>query len=166
MTDDSEATTPTAIVVAVEAPHIDTRPPGYYLWAEQFHRYGQEARAVECEGFTPVPYSMFCRALELVLKAFLLTKGRTIEHLKNVHHHNLQTLLDEAIEAGLTALVIVPPDWKSTVVRANVYNTNRDFEYYSFWTVLDWQKNRLPSLDTLDKMCSTLLEKLKDTCFQ
>jgi HEPN domain-containing protein len=46
-------------------------------------------------------YFMLCHAIELALKAYLVSRGTTTKHLKNTFGHDLKKLLSEAINAGL-----------------------------------------------------------------
>jgi len=51
--------------------HIN--PLGFHRYASEFLRAAQDFRMND--GFSPVPYYLVCRSIELALKAFLLAKG-------------------------------------------------------------------------------------------
>jgi hypothetical protein len=151
------------IITPGAAPTVYVTPLGFLDWGTKWRDFARQARAPR-EGFDPMPYYLYCRALELLLKAFLLTTGATVQELKDGFKHNLQTVLDAGVAQGLTALVDVTPEWRSQVVKANRYYCNKGFEYYEFFTVIDWQHDRLPSLDVLEEMCSALITGLHERC--
>jgi len=54
---------------------VNISPIGFHHYASQFAASARQAQAGLGGTFSPVPYYLYCRSLELVLKAFLLAKG-------------------------------------------------------------------------------------------
>ena len=67
-------------------------PVGFAIYADQFLKAAQSIPEVDTK-FTPVPYYLYCRALELILKAFLQLQGHKLSELrKKKYGHNLEAL--------------------------------------------------------------------------
>jgi hypothetical protein len=112
-------------------------PVGFSLCAEEFFLAGasipQHSRARGNTTYTPVPYYLFCRALELILKAFLLAKHRPLDELKKSYGHDLQALWRAATEQGILDVVgICDPDFSIDLQSANSYYKGKAFEYFDF----------------------------------
>jgi hypothetical protein len=125
------------IVVQVGTATVHIKPVGFALYAEEFLLAGlsipEQSRARGNTTFTPVPYYLFCRALELVLKAFLLTKGESLDTLKNRYRHDLVKLWRKARECGiLEEIGSRPPEFEDHVASANRYYKGKAFEYFDF----------------------------------
>jgi hypothetical protein len=136
-------------------------PVGFALYADQFLRAGQ---SVPGDGkFSPVPYYLFCRSLELILKAFLLTKGHKISELENRYRHDLVRLWNAAREGGLAEAVTPLPDIASDLAQANSYYHEKAFEYFDFRR---WARKyqELPSLHRVESAAATLVASLKPYC--
>lgn len=87
--------------------------------------------------FSPVPYYLACRSIELSLKAFLFPAGFKKRHRKQIGH-NLQLALEKAESNGLGALLEVAPDDRELVRAATQLYQNKEFEYFeSLETVYD-----------------------------
>ncbi len=68
---------PRGISVSFAPATFRMTPVGYAVYAEQFLKAAQSIPKDDKQ-FTPVPYYLYCRALELILKAFLLAKGHRV----------------------------------------------------------------------------------------
>lgn len=117
------------IVIKPEPVVVRISPLGFHRYASEFLR---AARSVSVDSsFSPVPYYLYCRSLELALKAFLLTKNVSIRELKSRHlGHDLVKVLDKAKTIGLGQLFTVTSAHERELVKANNYYTSKGFEYF------------------------------------
>lgn len=73
-------------VVPVRKATVKIDPVGFALYAEEFYIAGltipEESKVRGNTTFTPVPFYLMGHSLELIFKAYLLTKGFSIETLK------------------------------------------------------------------------------------
>ena len=92
----------------------------------------QAARFIN-EDFMGVPkwptYNAAFEALENFLKAYLLLKGATLEHVQDELGHRLRVALSEAKEKGL--VLKVDPSVENAVMSASDYYTDRQSRYSS-----------------------------------
>jgi len=136
-------------------------PMGFYNYASDFAKWANRAHAEKSKFFSPVPYYLYCRSIELVLKAFLLAKGLTKRQLKDRKlGHNLIALLDRAKKLDLEKIIIINPEWESQLNKANEYYNNKDFEYFN----IGIGYHGLPSLNILNEVSKNLLISLKQIC--
>ena len=76
-----------------EPAHINLSPVAFRLWAKQYYQCGH---SFPCSDFSPVPYFLFCRAIELHFKAIHLDQLKTTPpghqtqaDVKNLYQHDL-----------------------------------------------------------------------------
>jgi len=147
------------------------RGRGAFINPIMFHFYAHEfARAAEgfqmIGDFSPVPYFLYCRSIELSLKAFLLAKDVSITRLKGHKGvgHDLEKALEEAELQGLLDIVEIPCHYKEELKKANYYYVKKDgFEYFESYEVFVRQDD-LPSLKVLSEFASFLVAKLRKPC--
>ena len=102
-----------------------------------YHHYAKDfLRAGTCLGvqsyFSPVQYQLFGHAIELALKAFLLTCSMTVPELRHKYGHKLHKLLDESVQQRLLDHVALTPEQCNEIRLAEKYywaNGDRVFEY-------------------------------------
>jgi len=130
-----------------------------------FHRYAVEfldvAKSVEKKPeFSPVPYFLYCHALELVLKAFLLAKNIPL-----MRTHNLRPLLNGAKQQGLETLVKITPEQEAEIDKANAYYKppQKGFEYFRVTRAATGYPD-LPDIRILEELTSTLICELESLC--
>ena len=147
------------------------RGRGAFISPIMFHFYAHEfARTAEgfqmIGDFSPVPYFLYCRSIELSLKAFLLAKNVSITRLKSrkLVGHDLEKALEEAESQGLLDIVEIPRHYKEELKKANYYYVKKDgFEYFESYEVfVRWDD--LPSLKVLSEFASFLIAKLRKPC--
>jgi hypothetical protein len=134
-----------------------------------FNHYASEyltvARSIKVgPSFSPVPYYLYCRCLELGVKAFLLLKGVTKQELKTKSlGHNLVDIVVKAESLGLSENVKITKKENSEISKANNYYKNKDFEYVN---ILKTMKGYplLPDLHILDKLAERIVGYLKEVC--
>ncbi len=151
--------------VSPPAATIRMTPVGYAVYAEQFLKAAQSIPK-EDKKFTPVPYYLYCRALELILKSFLLLKGHEPSKLRKKYGHNLKALWKAAVKDGLAdAVPELPSEIGSVLALANPYYKGKAFEYFDFSR---WVHGyvRLPSLDRLGDSTAMLIAHLKPYCIR
>jgi hypothetical protein len=157
------------IVVQVGTATVRMSPVGFALYAEEFLKAGESipehSQARGNTTFTPVPYYLFCRALELILKAFLLAKHRTLDELKNRYRHDLEKLWREANQLALSEVVgTCAPFFEADLASVNSYYKGKAFEYFDFRR---WAKGYegLPPLDRFRDEVKKIVDKTKKFCF-
>lgn len=148
-------------VIKVEPVVVYVTPIGFHQYASDFAAWANRAHADKSPNFSPVPYYLYCRSIELVLKAFLLAKGITKKQLKTRSlGHNLTALLTKARQLGLEDIVVVKSQWETELSRANDYYSKKDFEYFN----VAFGYYGLPSLAVLQEFSGQLLNSLKRVC--
>ncbi len=155
---------PRGMTVSVEPATFRMTPVGFAVYAEQFLK---AAQSIPTDGkFTPVPYYLYCRALELIFKAFLLAKGHRLSKLRKKYGHNLKALWKAARKDGLAdAVPELPSEIGSVLALANPYYKGKAFEYFDFRRWAHGYED-LPSLDRIGDSTAMLIEKLKPYCIR
>lgn len=132
-----------------------------------FHRYASEflsaARSIEqSDIFSPVPYYLLCRALELTLKAFLLARGLSKKELKNMkkYGHDLEKLFNISDEMGLRSITHISDEYKQLVSASNDYYGSKAFEYFDVYRAMQGYSG-LPDINKLDEFVGQLIADLE-----
>lgn len=151
--------------VVVHAPAIvaDVGPIGLHRYACQFLRAGLAYKPDDA-GFSPVPYYLICRSIELSLKSFLLARGVRRSELKLKLRHDLMKLLEKAESLCLKRHVRVSREERKVLQDANSFYVTKKFEYFEDLSV--FYITNLPSLDVLSKLAKRLAEKLEAVCLR
>jgi len=152
---------PGDVVIEVPTAHIDIGPFGFYRYADEYH---QAANAIiPRNSFSPVPYYLYCRSLELGLKAYLLTKGLSQKDLKLIFGHNLTKLLNKAKRKGLLRIFSIERTEEEVIRNANVYYKSKALEYFDLYRAGTGYRD-LPELTELAKITSNLLASIEREC--
>lgn len=161
MNDDARRTQ----VVPVGTATVWMRPVGFAQYAGQFLAAGSAVREVPDESkFSPVPFYLFCRALELILKSFLLVSDFPRDDLKKKPYgHDLLRLLKEARSRGLEDVVELPETFEADLTDANDYYNGKAFEYFDFRKWAHGYEG-LPPLSRLQESTEHLIAVLKPYC--
>jgi hypothetical protein len=139
-------------------------PIGFHHYASEFATSARQAQAAgRGSAFSPVPYYLYCRSLELGLKAFLLAKGGTLDELKSDLGHDLGKILREARGRGLEQTVPFAAHWEDELRKANAYYPSKGFEYFEIKTAVRGYP-QLPALDVLNEIVTTLLKGIERIC--
>lgn len=157
------------IVVQVGAATVHMGPVGFALYAQEFFEAGasnpEHSQARGNTRFTPVPYYLFCRALELILKAFLLAKHRPLDELKDRYGHDLEELWRGANDRKLSEVLgTCAPYFETDLARANAYYKGKSFEYFDFRRWAHGYEG-LPPLGRFRDEIGKIVDKTKDYCF-
>jgi hypothetical protein len=136
-------------------------PLGFHRFACDFGEWAERAHDHKTEFFSPVPYYLYCRSIELALKAFLLARGATKPEIASKKlGHNLLPLLAKAKELGLGSAIGVLPEWEHELEQADKLYADKAFEYFHVGTVLA----RRPSLDVLRQFSKALRAAVRQAC--
>ena len=165
----TESTKAGGIVVEVGTATVRMGPVGFALYAEEFYIAGssipEHSKGRGNTAFTPVPYYLMCRALELILKAYLLAEHRQIDELKNQYGHNLNKLWSEANKCGLSDILgTYSLNFEADLTNANSYYQGKAFEYFDFSRWAHGYED-LPPLDRFKEEIQNIIEKTKKYCF-
>lgn len=152
------------IVIKVPPFELHISPLGFHRYASEFHR---AAKGFEIkDGFSPVPYYLVCRSLELSLKAFLLAKGVSRQKLKQRSlGHDLEKVLEKAISMGLDKYVSFTPKDKVELEKANKYYATKGFEYFEVVKAATGYRN-LPEIVVLIDLARNIIDNLEPVCLK
>jgi hypothetical protein len=142
-------------VVKPEPAFLNLSPHGFYRWAVHFYVCRQTFVSPHT-GFSPVPYFLLGRSIELVIKAQHL-RSTSQTDVKERFRHNL-----------LSAYEALGPNYKvlsgqelETLKRASkIYNSKR-FEYMLMLDVVTGF-SKFPDVEELDRISRKLLESAAD----
>jgi hypothetical protein len=136
--------------IAVPAGQLNLSPTLFHEYAIQY---------LQCERlfndhrkFSPIPYFLVCRAIELELKARHLEHASRLE-VKDQYRHNLQKSYDTLPAAQRT---LDASEYAVLVTANNVYD-NKGFEYVSVYDAVTGMKN-FPVLVVLEQIAAKLIE--------
>ena len=156
------STRPGDHVITVPTIHVNLTPLAFHRFATQYRDVARTARVPS--GFSPVPCYLYCRALELSFKAYLLVNGVTKKEIEGkALGHDLVRNLDRAEGLGLSGIVKVSAQERQEVVKANSYYVNKDFEYANIMRAVRGYRD-LPDLAVLDVLVGNLLPALEPLC--
>lgn len=152
-------------VIGVPTGTPNINPIGFHTYASEFAKYAREAESGGVAGrFSPVPHYLYCHALELVLKAFLLARGVAEADLKKPElGHHLSRILSKAQSLHLEQTIPFKTGWEQQIGKANKYYAGKGFEYFSVGAAVRGYQD-LPDLAALNEIVTTFLEKLEQTC--
>ncbi len=154
-------------VITPATGHVNVSPFGFHRYASQFADIARTAQSHFADGFSPIPYFLYCRSVELVLKAYLSARGMTKAELKSKKNfgHDLCSLYAEAKNRGLGAEVAICSDWETEIGKANEYYNKKGFEYFEVAKAVRGYPE-LPDLDTLAQMSIALLRSTERLCIE
>jgi len=148
----------TDYTLEAESGSFHITPEGFYHYAVSFLNHAQIDNREK--RFSPVPYYLICHALELGLKAYLLSKNYQIEKLKKKLGHDLEKCFKKANEKFLENIFKTKNDEGEALQKANKYYSGKGFEYFDVITAASGGKD-LPEIGVLKEMASRLLMEIK-----
>jgi len=151
------------IVVTPGMAQFRADPLGFYLRARDFFETAEFARG-RPKRFSPVAAFLYCRALELALKAFLLARGNTVEAVR-VFNHDLVHLLTEAHARGLDAVVALDATEKRVVIAANGDYLGQTLGYFDLFTTLSGFPSQ-PETAALAGVTGKVLDAIEKGCYE
>jgi len=114
--------------------------------------------------FEPVRPYLVCHAIELGLKAFLSLHGVLMLQLsEGSYGHNLEAILEKAVEAGLNSTVPLTEAHRSAIRLASVYYSGKVFEYPAVGEAVSAYP-RMPPIEILFDAASILIRTLAQPC--
>ncbi len=154
------------VIVRPKPAVANISPLGFHRYASEFYAAAQSIGRPE--GFSPVPYYLYCRSLELALKAYLLANGVSKKRLKGKFGHDLEKALRKAESLGLSDHVLLSSEQHEQIAVANGHYKSKAFEYFQVPTLIDRIKGRhkLPDLDALGSLTGSLLEGIEQVCIE
>jgi hypothetical protein len=141
-----------SVVIQVPSIHVNLSPYGFRRWARHFLA-SRESFVSPDPGFSPVPYFLNCRAIELELKA------RHLEHVnqkevKDRFGHNLERAYQNLPKEQQS---LSPGELKTLQAANNIYK-DKGFEYFSVLHAVEAFK-KFPDLSALDLVTLKLVPK-------
>ena len=138
-------------------------PLGFHRFACEFGEWGRRAHEEHTDRFSPVPYYLYCRSIELALKAFLLAKGLSKPAIASSPlGHSLVSLHAKAQDLGLHSYVPIQPQWEQELRRADEQYTSKDFEYFT----VRYHLTHKPALEDLHALSVALCAGVRSVCVE
>lgn len=154
------------VVIKTETIHLHISPFGFFHYGKEFFDAAKGFK--QPAHYSPVPYFLYCRSIELALKAFLLGKGVPKEDLpkKNLYGHDLEKILKKAQEKDLHEFVKITPEQEKEILKANKYYVDKKVGGFEYFDVHKAAKGypELPNLLLLEKTAAELVTNLKSFC--
>jgi hypothetical protein len=139
--------------VSIKAIKVNLSPEAFHRYAEHYYKCKQDFKPPH--KFSPVPYFLLCRAIELALKSKHLKSKRQRE-VKGEYGHDLMLAYEALPKADKTL-----SDQELEVLQAaNAIYKSKGFEYFKPVDALRGYST-FPELEKLDAIANTLLRSLK-----
>jgi hypothetical protein len=137
-------------IIRVGGIHVNLSPDAFHRWATHYLKCKKDFQCPH--PFSPVPYFLLCRAIELEIKA---------KHLKTMTQNQVKSRFGHDLVKAYNALAqdekTLNRSEEDTLQVANtIYNDNKGFEYFSPEDALTGYK-RFPKLELLDSLASKLI---------
>jgi hypothetical protein len=135
--------------------YLNLSPEGFHLWATHYLKCRRDFIPPNSSGFSPVPYFLLCRAIELEIKARLL-KNMTQKDVKTNYGHDLI----KAYNTLTLSEKILTKDEEKTLEAASQIYRRKSFEYLNnTYNVLTGYK-KYPKLELLDSIANKLIKNI------
>jgi hypothetical protein len=138
------------LITGVGGINANLAPDAFRRWAQ--HYFACAEAFVPPHRFSPVPYFLLCRAIELSLKARHL-RGQTQDYVKKEFGHNLSKCYAELPASERT----LAPERVLLLVSANDIYSGKGFEYFEPEDALTGYR-RYPNLTALKSLAEELLQ--------
>lgn len=154
---------PKDIIIKADPIKINISPYGFFYYGKEYFDIAKTVN--QLDHFSPLPYYLFCHAIELLLKAFLLANGISKKDLPNRdrYGHDLEKILKKANELGLGKFVVIMPEQAKEIEKANKYYKSKGFEYFDVIRAVKAYPE-LPDLLVLEQAASMLSTHLEAIC--
>ncbi|MBI4167186.1 MAG: hypothetical protein HY508_15785 [Acidobacteria bacterium] len=138
-------------VIHVQGLFVNLSPDAFHMWARHYYKCKQDFESPN--SFSPVPYFLLCRAIELEVKSRHLLSKRQSEVKKEFGHDLLEAY--EALDQGQKTLNAE----EIRVLRvANDIYVGKGFEYFNPGHALRGY-SQFPDLDELDSVATKLISR-------
>jgi hypothetical protein len=152
---------PKSIVIKAGPILVNLSPFGFHRYAKEFMSADESFDAGD--KFSPVPYYLVCRSIELSLKAFLLLRNVEKDKLKQKIGHNLNKALRKAKELNIQEFLSIFSEDEENINKANKYYERKGFEYFFVVDAVTGYKD-LPDLEMLRSLSTRLVNELYEPC--
>ena len=140
---------------------VGMRPLLFRRYADEFWEVGVEMTS----DFTPVRCFLYCKSIELSLKAFLLAKGVPVSMLRSRKKpgigHDLEKALREAESRGLGDFVEITRESREELRKANDFYVVKGLEYADNEEVM-MHRGYFPDAKVLSKFARVLIWVFED----
>lgn len=147
------------IVIKLDPIILKISPFGFNKYAQDYFIAAE--KWTKNKEYSPVPYFLYCRTIELGLKAFLLAKGEKINWIKIRLGHDLTKTLKRAKNNSLYDWVETTEEDENQIRIANKYYKTKGFEYFFILNHVTGLKN-LPKLEIIKSYAEKLLTGIKE----
>lgn len=142
----------------VEPIKINISPFGFHKYASDYLEAADKWTSES--NYSPVPFFLYCRAIELGLKAYLLAKGNNLNWVKGTLNHDLVKGLKNSKLNSLDDILDTSEIEEKEIEMANKYYKTKGFEYFSVLNHVTGLEG-LPKMDILKGYAHKLLYKIK-----
>jgi hypothetical protein len=129
---------------------VNLSPDAFHMWAEDYYRCKQDFR--HRRKFSPVPFFLLCRAIELELKSRHLEQ-QSQKEVKRRFSHDLSKTYD-ALSADQR---ILTDEERNTLAVASGFYKDKDFEYFNPEHALQGYSPYRDILNALDAIAAKLI---------
>lgn len=133
---------------------INITPRAFHMWAEHYYKCKQDFKPPS--KFSPVPYFLLCRAIELELKSRHLHKFPA-QHIKTKYDHHL---LKSYKDLDINQKTLSDLELTTLKLADKIYSKEKGFEYFQPQHALVGYST-FPDLNTLDTIAIKLLTEGK-----
>jgi hypothetical protein len=137
------------IVMSASVGYVNLSPDAFHRWATHYYKCRQDFQSPH--KFSPVPYFLLCRAIELELKARHLNTKRQLE-VKNAFGHHLTKAY---VSLAQIEQILSSEEFAVLKSASRIY-ASKGFEYFDPEDTLTAYK-RFPDLAVLDSVTRKLL---------
>ena len=136
-------------VISVDCITVNMSPDAFHRWAQHYYKCRQDFQSPD--SFSPVPYFLLCRTIELEIKSRHL-QNMNQEEVKEDFGHNLIGSYDSLNEEHK----ILDGDERDVLSTANEIYKKKGFEYFTPEHALRGY-SIYPDLDALDAIAKKLI---------
>ena len=135
--------------ISVDFIDANLSPDAFHRWATHYQKCKKDFQC--SDRFSPVPYFLLCRAIELEIKARHLKCKKQVQVKKEFGHDLVKAY--NALDP--TERILNQSEEHTLRVASDIYN-NKDFEYFDPQDALTGY-SRFPDLTLLDSIASKLI---------
>lgn len=146
------------IVIKIEPLKINITPYGFHKYAMDY--LDTANKWSDDKHYSPVPYFLYCRTIELGLKSYLLAKGKKLDWIKQNIGHDLVKGLQNANKNSLNDIFETTFIVENEIKIANKFYKSKGFEYFFISNHLNGLKD-LPTIEILREYANQLIQSIK-----
>ena len=142
------------VTVYLQSIEVNLSPDAFHLYASHYYRCKQDFEPPD-NGFSPVPYFLLCRAIELEIKARHL-KHKNLDEVKVGFGHHLM----KAYNALDVQERILSQREVAVLATADEIYSDKGFEYFTLRAAKAALQgySQFPDLKTLDTIAKNLID--------